>query len=56
MYVVADIGDVDLERVIAVGQAIHPDGVVKVAGGFTVDGYDIESAVVFCGRPFRRRE
>src|SRR5213596_2909510 len=32
--VVAYVGDVDMQRVIAVGEAVHPDGVVEIARGF----------------------
>ncbi len=36
--VVADVGDVDLELPVAVGEPPDEDGVVEVAGGFAVDG------------------
>ena len=34
------VGDVDLKFVVAIGELAHEDGVVKVAGGFAVDGDD----------------
>ena len=36
----------DLQRVIAVGQPVHPHGVVEIAGGFAVDGDDVEFAKI----------
>ena len=39
-YVMADVGDVDVQRVVAVGEAVDPDGVVEIASGFAVDGDD----------------
>ena len=51
-HVVADVGDVDLERVVAVGEPVHPDGVVEVARGFAVDGDDVERAEVGAGGDF----
>ena len=42
-HVVADVGDVHLERVVAVGQAVHPYGVVEIAGGFAVDRHDVHA-------------
>ena len=44
--VVADVGDVDLEFEVAVGEGLDEDGVVEVAGGFAVDGDDGEVAEV----------
>jgi len=44
--VLGDIGDVDLQFEIVVGQLADQDCVVEVAGGFTVDGDDGESAEV----------
>jgi hypothetical protein len=35
-----DVGDVDLQLPVAVGQALDVDGVIEVAGGFAVDGDD----------------
>lgn len=49
--VVADVGDVDLQGVVAVGEEIDEDGVVEVAGGFAIDGDDGEVAEIlaaFC--------
>ena len=48
--VVADIGDVDLQRIIAVGQLVHPNGVVEIARRLAVDGDDIEGAESRGGR------
>ena len=50
--VVADVGDVDVQGVVAVGEVVHPDGVVEVAGGFAVDGDDVEGAEVAAGGDF----
>src|SRR5258707_1190763 len=38
-HVVADVRDVDVERVVAVGQTIYPDGIVEIARGLPVDGH-----------------
>ena len=53
--VVADVGDVDLQRVVAVGEAIHQDGVVEIARGFAVDGDDRQVAEVAAAREYRPR-
>ena len=45
--VVADVGDVDLQLGVAVGQRTDEDGVVEVLGGFAVDGDDGKPAEVF---------
>ena len=45
-HVVADVGDMHLERVVAVGQAIHPHGIVEISRGFAVDGDDVERAEI----------
>ena len=50
--VVADVGDVDLELGVAVGQRRNEDGVVEVAGGLAVDGDDGEAAEVFAAGEF----
>ena len=39
--------------VVAVGQAIYPDGVVEIAGGFAVDGDDGERAEIAAAGEFR---
>jgi hypothetical protein len=44
--VLSDVGDVDLEFEIIVGEHADVDGVVEVAGGFSVDGDDGERAEV----------
>ncbi len=44
--VLGDVGDVDLEFEIVVGEDADEDGVVEVAGGFSVDGDDGERAEV----------
>ena len=36
----------DLQRIVAVWKALHPDGIVKVAGGLAIDGYDGQVAEV----------
>ena len=43
------------ERVVAVGQAVHPDGVVEVARGFAVDGDDVQCAEIAAAGESRRR-
>ena len=40
------IGDVDLEFVVAIFEWADVDGIVKIAGSFTVDGDDRKLAVV----------
>ncbi len=52
-HVMADIGDVDLQRIIAVRQAIHPDGIVEIARGLAIDGDDVEGAKILPARPSR---
>ena len=36
----------DLQRIVAVRQAIHPHRVVEIARGFAIDGYDIERPII----------
>ncbi len=50
--VVADVGDVDVERVVAVGEPVHPDGVVEIARGLAVDGDDGQVAEVAAAGEF----
>ena len=38
----AHVGDVDLQRIVAVVEALHPDRVIKIARCFAVDRDDIE--------------
>ncbi len=45
-YVLSDVGDVDLQFVVAVFELADVDGVVEIAGGFTVDSDDGKIAVV----------
>ena len=40
------VGDVDLEFVVAVFELADVDGVIEIAGGFSVDGDDGKTAVV----------
>ena len=42
----ADVGDMDLQGVIAVREPVDPDGVVEIASGFSVDGDDVQAAIV----------
>ena len=44
--VVADVGDVDAQSEMAVGQADDVDGIVQVLGIFTVDGDELAVAVI----------
>ena len=53
-HVVADVGDVDVQRVVAVRQAVHPDGVVEIARGFAVDGDDGHVAEIAAAFELRR--
>ena len=55
-HVVADVGDVDVQRVVAVGQPVHPDGVVEIARGFAVDGDDVAAAEIAAVGRFHRRD
>ena len=50
--IVADIGDVDLELPVSVGERLDENGVVEVAGGFAVDGHDGEAAEVLAESQF----
>jgi hypothetical protein len=45
-HVLGHVGDVDLEFVVAVFELADVDGVVEIAGGFSVDGDDGKIAVV----------
>src|ERR1019366_624149 len=45
-YVLGDVGDVDLQFVVAVLELPDVDGVVEIARGFAVDGDDGKLAVV----------
>ena len=42
----ADVRDVDLQRVMAVFQPVHPNGIIEIAGGFAVDCDDFERAKI----------
>src|SRR5215472_16162329 len=45
-YIVAHVGDVNLQRKVAVGESLHPDGVIKVTRRLTVDRNDVEVAEI----------
>ncbi len=45
-YVMADVGNVDLQRVVAIRETVHPDGVIEIARGFAIDGHDVERAEI----------
>ena len=47
-----DVGDVYLQMPTAVGAALDVYGVVKIAGGFAVDGDDREVAKIFAALAF----
>jgi hypothetical protein len=47
MDVVGDVGDVDLQLGVAVGERADQDSVIEVAGGLAVDGDDGERTEVF---------
>ena len=51
-----DVGDVDLQFVIVVGQHADENSVVEVAGGFSVDGDDGEIAEVAAALKFAGRD
>ena len=53
--VVRDVGDVDLKFVVTVGEIADEDGIVKVAGGFTIDGDDGEVAEIAAALEFGGR-
>ena len=42
----ADVRNVDLKRVVAVREPLHPNGVIEIARGFAIDGDDIEIAKI----------
>ncbi len=46
LHIVAHIGDVDLERIIAVRHAIHPDRIVEIARRLAIDGHDVQRAII----------
>src|ERR1700736_430546 len=50
----AHVGNVHVQFVIAVRQALHPDGVVEIAGGLAVDGYDVHCAEIFASNQLLR--
>src|ERR1017187_904087 len=45
-YVLGDVGDVDLQFIVAVFELADVDGVVEIARGFAIDGDDGKLAVV----------
>ncbi len=50
--VVADVGDVNVQRETPVLQLVHPHGVVEIAGGFAVDGDNRHGAEIASRRQF----
>jgi hypothetical protein len=54
--VLGDVGDVDLEFEIVVGKHTDEDGVVEVAGCFSVDGDNGKVAEVAAALEFTRRD
>src|SRR6185503_6210681 len=50
--VVADVRDVDVQGIVAVGELIHPDRVVEIASGFPIDGDDRHVAKVAAAAQF----
>ena len=52
--VLRDVGDVDLQFEIVVGEHANEDGVVEIAGGFSVDGDDGKIAEVTAATEFGR--
>jgi hypothetical protein len=54
--VLSDVGDVNLQFEIVVGQLADQDRVVEVAGSFSVDGDDGERAEVAAAAEFGRRD
>src|SRR6185312_6031365 len=53
-YVMADVGDVDLQRPMPVSQRLNPHGVVEITRRFAVDGHDIQFAKVAAAGEFVR--
>ena len=51
----AHVGDVHLQRPVAVAQRLHPHGVVEIARGFAVDGDDIQLAKIAAAGELVRR-
>ena len=51
----AHVGNVNLQRVVAVRQLVHQHGVVEIARGFAVDGHDRQIAEIAPPFEFRRR-
>src|SRR5579872_1996242 len=51
--VLRDVGNVDLQLEIIVGQHADQDGVVEIAGSFAIDGNDRQSAEVATAAEFR---
>src|SRR5580658_5096699 len=49
MHIVADIGDVHLQRPISVVEPIDPYRIVEIARGFAIDSDDIEIAKIASG-------
>ena len=46
LQVVADVGDVDVQEVVAPGRFIDPDGVVEIARGLSVDRHHVHAAEI----------
>ncbi len=53
--VVSDVGDVDLEFVVSIGEFADEDGIVKIARGFAIDGDDGQVAEIAAARQFGGR-
>src|ERR1035438_3603387 len=49
-HVVADVGDVHVEGVVSVGQAVHPHGVVEIARRLAIDGDHVHAAEIAAAR------
>src|SRR5260221_14126071 len=45
-HVMADVGDVDMKRIVAAGDAIPPYGIVEIASRFPIDGNDVHVAKI----------
>src|SRR5262249_2478140 len=55
-HVMSNVGDVDMEFVVSVGQVIHKHGVVKIPSGFAVDGHNGQVPIVVAALQFAVRD
>ncbi len=48
--VMADVGDVNVQRVVAINEPVNPNRIVEIARGLTIDGDDVEMPEILAPR------